>query len=51
MAQRRVTYAEPADYIPKELRKKYGLGEYNEAHNKKEKQEKQPGKRKLKKGK
>ena len=25
----RIVYAEPADYIPEELRKKYGLGEYN----------------------
>lgn len=30
MANKKVKYAEPADYIPKELRKKYGLGEYAE---------------------
>ena len=27
-------YVEPVDYIPKEIRKKYGLGEYNEEFNK-----------------
>ena len=27
-------YIEPEDYIPKEIRKKYGLGEFNEAVNK-----------------
>lgn len=28
MATKKVKYVEPAEYIPKELRKKYGLGEY-----------------------
>ncbi|MBQ6265849.1 MAG: hypothetical protein IJK60_10420 [Clostridia bacterium] len=28
MAERRKGYMEPADYFPKDLRKKYGLGEY-----------------------
>jgi hypothetical protein len=27
-ATKKVTYSEPADYFPKEMRKKYGLGEY-----------------------
>lgn len=26
--KRKIVYVEPADYFPKELRKKYGLGEY-----------------------
>lgn len=30
MAIKKVKYIEPAEYIPKELRKKYGLGEYAE---------------------
>ena len=25
-----IKYSEPADYFPKEIRKKYGLGEYAE---------------------
>ena len=29
------TYIEPSDYIPKELRKKYGLGEFNKDVDKK----------------
>ena len=28
--ERIVVYAEPGEYIPKEIRKKYGLGEYYE---------------------
>lgn len=28
MATKKVKYVEPAEYIPKELRKKYGLGEF-----------------------
>lgn len=28
MAKRKLAYAEPADYFPEEIRKKYGLGEY-----------------------
>lgn len=28
MATKKVKYVEPAEYIPKEIRKKYGLGEY-----------------------
>ena len=27
---KKITYAEPADYFPKSIRKKYGLGEYCE---------------------
>ena len=30
MAFKKVTYVEPADYIPKDLRKKYKVGEYAE---------------------
>ena len=30
MATKKVKYIEPEGYIPKELRKKYGLGEYAE---------------------
>ena len=30
MKKTEVKYAEPADYIPKEIRKKFGLGEYND---------------------
>lgn len=30
MEIKKVKYAEPAEYIPKELRKKYKLGEYAE---------------------
>lgn len=30
MATKKVKYVEPAGYIPKELRKKYKLGEYAE---------------------
>ena len=32
---KKVVYVEPADYIPKDLRKKYKLGEYAEAGDKK----------------
>ena len=32
MATKKVKYVEPAGYIPKELRKKYGLGEYAETN-------------------
>jgi hypothetical protein len=28
--KKKIVYAEPADYFPKELRKKYKLGEYAE---------------------
>lgn len=28
MKKRQITYVEPADYFPKEIREKYGLGEY-----------------------
>ena len=27
--KKKVTYAEPTDYIPKAVRKKFGLGEFN----------------------
>lgn len=32
MAIKKVKYVEPEGYIPKELRKKYGLGEYAETN-------------------
>ena len=28
MASKKIPYREPAEYFPKETRKKYGLGEY-----------------------
>lgn len=28
MASKKSSYSEPKDFIPKEIRKKYGLGEY-----------------------
>lgn len=28
MATKKQVYSEPAEYFPKEIRKKYGLGEY-----------------------
>ena len=28
MAKKEIIYAEPSNYFPKEIRKKYGLGEY-----------------------
>ena len=33
--KKQLAYVEPADYIPKDLRKKYKLGEYAEIGNKK----------------
>ena len=33
MSSKKKVYIEPADYFPKELRKKYGLGEYNKEVN------------------
>ncbi len=30
MKKAEVKYAEPADYIPEEIRKKFRLGEYND---------------------
>lgn len=30
MKNKKIVYSEPAEYIPKELRKKYGVGEYAE---------------------
>ena len=35
MMIKKVVYVEPADYIPKDLRKKYKLGEYAETGDKK----------------
>ena len=36
---KKVVYVEPADYIPKDLRKKYKLGEYAETGDKKRAEE------------
>lgn len=30
MEKKKIKYSEPAEYFPKEIRKKYGLGEYAE---------------------
>ena len=40
---KKINYSEPKDYIPKDLRKKYGLGEFakEEAPNKDEKRAKE----------
>ena len=35
--KKKVVYSEPADYFPKELRKKYKLGEYAETAQKEKK--------------
>ncbi len=35
-----ITYTEPADYFPKEIRKKYGLGEFADEYNKREAEKK-----------
>ena len=40
---KKITYSEPADYFPKELRKKYKLGEFAET------KEKAPAKKTVKK--
>ena len=34
MATKKVKYIEPAEYIPKHLRKEFGLGEYAETNTK-----------------
>ena len=34
---KKVVYSEPTDYIPKDIRKKNGLGEYNKDEEKNEK--------------
>lgn len=39
---KKINYSEPQDYIPKELRKKYGLGEFaNEEEKSKEQRAKE----------
>ena len=43
MAGRKITYTEPDDYFPKEIRKEFGLGEY--AKPKKEEKAKTPEKK------
>ena len=37
---KKVTYREPAEYIPKALRKKYGLGEFYKPANEQKKTDK-----------
>lgn len=39
MANKKIKYSEPVDYFPKEIRKKYGLGEYAETAKKEVKKE------------
>lgn len=39
MANKKVKYSEPAGYFPKEIRKKFGLGEYAETPKKEAKKE------------
>ncbi len=35
-----ITYTEPAEYFPKKLRKKYGLGEFADEYDKREAEKK-----------
>ena len=37
MKSKKIKYSEPSNYFPKEIRKKYGLGEYEEAKKPKKK--------------
>ena len=37
MEKEKIKYVEPADYFPKEIREKYGLGEYADSDKKEEK--------------
>lgn len=41
MANKKIEYSEPKDYIPKDLRKKYGLGEFADEPKKDEKRAKE----------
>lgn len=41
----KIIYSEPTDYFPKELRKKYGLGEYAENAKKKTEKKTEPKKK------
>ncbi len=43
--KKKVTYAEPSDYIPKAIRKKYGLGEYDTSEGEKKTVTKKPKKK------
>ena len=43
-----ITYTEPAEYFPKELRKKYGLGEFADEYDKREAEKKAKEKSKKK---
>ena len=44
MSNKKIGYTEPKDYFPKEIRKKYGIGEYSKTTTKKT--VKKPNKRK-----
>lgn len=44
----KVTYAEPNDYFPKDIRKKYKLGEFAEDEKPKKATQKTPAKKKVK---
>lgn len=44
MRNKKIIYSEPSDYIPKDLRKKYGLGEYAKPETPKKKTAKKPKK-------
>ena len=43
MKSKKIKYSEPSNYFPKEIRKKYGLGEYEEAKKPKKKVVKKSG--------
>jgi len=49
MAQKKNTYVEPTEYIPKELRKKYGLGEFAKQNDAKKSANNKSGKKSAKK--
>lgn len=44
MRNKKIIYSEPSDYIPKDLRKKYRLGEYAKPETPKKKATKKPKK-------
>jgi len=46
---KKINYSEPKDYIPKDLRKKYGLGEFAQQEEPKKDEKKSQRKRRIKK--
>ena len=46
--KKKIVYSEPAEYFPKELKKKYGLGEYAEGAKKKTEKKATDTKKKVK---